>query len=119
MVCAPQCHEQSTLDPLADARDNPARDRDGLSEAMTRRCHRRSGVTSLLLVVRRSLAHRASNCEAVLGGVNALRCASTVRSARPAGVDPACAPHEPATARWTTPIAVDSGHGQAYFQIVS
>ena len=29
--------------------------RDRLSEAMTRRCHRRSGVTSLLLVVRRSL----------------------------------------------------------------
>jgi hypothetical protein len=31
---------------------------------------------------------------AVLGGVNALRCASTVRSARPTGVDPACAPLE-------------------------
>ena len=31
---------------------------------------------------------------AVLGGVNALRCAPTVRSARPPGVDPTCAPLE-------------------------
>jgi hypothetical protein len=38
---------------------------------------------------------------AVLGGVNALRCASTVRSARPAGVDPACAPLDLAFARWS------------------
>ena len=37
---------------------------------------------------------------AVLDGVNALRCASTVRSARPAGVDPACAPLDLAFARW-------------------
>jgi len=32
------------------------------------------------------------NSDAVLVGVNALRCASTVRAARPAGVDTACAP---------------------------
>jgi hypothetical protein len=38
---------------------------------------------------------------AVLGGFNALRFASTVRSARPAGVDPACAPLEFAIARWS------------------
>jgi hypothetical protein len=34
------------------------------------------------------------NSDAVLGGINALRCASTVRTARPAGVDAACAPLE-------------------------
>jgi hypothetical protein len=34
------------------------------------------------------------NFHAVLGGVNALRSASTVRSALPSGVDPACAPLE-------------------------
>jgi hypothetical protein len=33
-----------------------------------------------------------TDSHAVLGGVNALRFAPTVRSARPAGVDPACAP---------------------------
>src|SRR5262249_46538318 len=39
--------------------------------------------------------------DAVLGGANALRSASTVRSARPSGVDPACAPLDPAFARWS------------------
>jgi hypothetical protein len=37
------------------------------------------------------------NSHAVLGGVNALRFASTVRSARPAGVDPSSAPLESCT----------------------
>ena len=61
----------------------------------------RSVVTSLLLVAGRSLAHRGWIFISVLGGVNALRCASTVRSARPAGVDPACAPLDLAFARWS------------------
>jgi hypothetical protein len=39
---------------------------------------------------------------AVLSGVNALRCASTVRAARPAGVDPACVPLELAFVRWAS-----------------
>lgn len=57
--------------------------------------------------------------DAVLDGVNALRFASTVRSARPAGVDPACAPHESATARWATSIAIDSSRAEAYVQNIS
>jgi len=51
----------------------------------------------------------------VLGGVNALRCASTVRSARPAGVDPACAPLESGTcAMVEVLITIDSTRDQAY-----
>ena len=43
---------------------------------------------------RQTAFHRALECGAVLGHINALReqgCASTARSARPAGVDVACA----------------------------
>jgi len=61
---------------------------------------------------------------AVLGGVNALRCASTVRSARPPGVDPACAPLDLAFARWSRfdrrgLIAVDSTRDEAYVRNIS
>jgi hypothetical protein len=56
----------------------------------------------------------------VLGGVNALRCASTVRSARPAGVDPACAPPESGTcAMVEVLIAIDSTRDEAYVRNIS
>lgn len=60
------------------------------------------------------------NFHAVLGGVNALRSASTVRSARPAGVDTACAPLEVGKyAMVEIPIAVDSTRSEAYVRNIS
>jgi hypothetical protein len=60
------------------------------------------------------------NSHAVLGGVNALRSASTVRSARPAGVDTACAPLEVGKyAMVEVRIAVDSTRSEAYVRNIS
>lgn len=55
----------------------------------------------------------------MLGGFNALRCASTVRSARPAGVDPACAPLEFAYCAMGFQKCVDANRLEAYFQNIS
>ena len=69
---------------------------------------------------RRSRAHRALNSHAVLAGVNALRSASTVRSARPAGIDTACAPLEVGKyAMVEVRIAVDSTRSEAYVRNIS
>ena len=72
------------------------------------------------LVALRSLAHRVVDFHAVLGGVNALRSASTVRSARPAGVDAAGAPLEVGKyAMVEVRIAVDSTRSEAYVRNIS
>ena len=44
-----------------------------------------------ILLVDLGDGHHAFDHAAVLGAVNALRCASTARSARPSGIDSACA----------------------------
>src|SRR5439155_228450 len=44
-----------------------------------------------ILALRLGGGHHAFHRAAVLGAVNALRCASTARSARPSGIDRACA----------------------------
>src|SRR6267142_236353 len=61
-----------------------------------RRARRAESSPPLLVAAEFARRNRPSRLDfhAVLGGVNALRCAPTVRSARPAGVDPACAPLE-------------------------
>jgi len=84
--CTRQCREQSTQDPIANAGKNSPRDpiRGRSSAPMTRSCRSRSGVTSLLLVALRSLGHRVVDFHAVLGGVNALRSASTSSVQKPA-----------------------------------
>jgi len=124
IVCARQRLEQSTQDPIPNAGDNSPRDPSPFP--LDCLLQPRGDVVVVLpshlspLVALRSLAHRVVDFHAVLGGVNALRSASTVRSARPAGVDTACAPLEAGKyAMVEVRIAVDSTRSEAYVRNIS
>jgi hypothetical protein len=98
IVCARQRAEQSTQYPIPNAGDNSPRDPSPFPPDCL--LQPRGDVAVVLpshLAPLVALDHSPIalwNFHAVLGGVNALRSASTVRSARPAGVDTACAPLE-------------------------
>ena len=101
--------------------------RPGSLEACARHAGRRA---RFLQNLQKTAVHRAIECGAVLGDVNALRdhgCASTARSARPAGVDVACAQlgsGSCALAGAATPIvrhqsSIDSTRDEAYFEVIT
>jgi hypothetical protein len=87
------------------------------------------GAQAAFRTCRQTAVHRAIECGAVLGHVNALRdhgCASTARSARPAGVDVACAQlgsGSCALAGAAAPIehqsSIDSTRDEAYFEAIT
>jgi hypothetical protein len=71
------------------------------------------------LVAPRSLAHRVVDFHAVLGGVNALRCAPTARPARPRALTPPALRLSRQIRDGRGLIVVDSTRDEAYVRNIS